>query len=407
MAKNLTQLSLENIKPVPARREVPDGKESGLYFVVQPTGAKSWALRYRFHGTPRKLTIGPYPEIGLAKARVLAARAKGSIADGIDPAAERKAQRAIARAARRQSSDVVEKVMEDFVTLYARPQTRDWRETERLLKQFADAWQGRRLAEIDKPDIHRELDKIVGRGAPVGANRSFAQLRKMCKWAVSRGLIEHNLCDGIDRPSAEKSRDRVLDADELRLVWRAADDLGFPFGPITKLLVLTGQRRSEVGGLEWREVDFEKGLWTIPAARSKNKRAHTLPLSPQAIEIIKAPPRFAGSRFVFSPGETAPSGFSRAKMRLDARIAAMNDGKPIPAWILHDIRRSAASGMASLGVNLPVIERCLNHISGSFAGIVGVYQRHNFADEMKAALALWARHIEGLASMNNVVELRA
>jgi integrase len=411
MAKNLTQVALDNLSPGAARREVPDGKESGLYFVVQPTGAKSWALRYRFEGRPRKLTLGPYPQIGLAKARAAAARAKGSIADRVDPGAQKQAQRATAiAAALRQTSDSVEKVIADFTALYAKPNTRDWRETERLLRQFADAWKGRRLGEIDKVDIHRVLDGIVARGAPVGANRTFAQLRRMCKWAVSRGIISASPCDGIDRPSGEKSRDRVLDADELCPVWLAAGDLGFPFGPITRLLILTGQRRSEISGMEWRELDLERGVWAISAARAKNKRVHVLPLSPQALTIIKGLPRFSGSRFVFSPGKTAPSGFSRAKTRLDGLIAKLNGGEPLAPWILHDIRRSVASGLAELGINLPVIERLLNHVSGSFAGIVGVYQRFNFADEMRAAMERWGRHVEALGTKEpggNIVELAA
>jgi integrase len=292
------------------------------------------------------------------------------------------------------ANDHVDKVVATFINLYARPNTRDWKESARLLKQFADAWKGRSLPEIGKADIHLVLDKIVARGAPVAANRAFAQLRKMCRWAVSRGIIERSPCDGVDPPSVEKSRDRVLDMNELRLVWRAADNLGFPFGPIVKLLALTGQRRSEVGGMEWREGDLEKSLWTIPAQRSKNKRQHALPLSPQAIEIIERLPKFSGSRFVFSPGETAPSGFSRAKTRLEGFIAKLNGGGAIPPWILHDIRRSVASGLAALGINLPVIERCLNHVSGSFAGIVGVYQKHNFSDEMRVAMERWGRHVD-------------
>jgi integrase len=243
----------------------------------------------------------------------------------------------------------------------------------------------------------------------VGANRAFAQLRKMCRWAVSRGILDRSPCDGIDRPSAENSRDRVLDTDELRLVWRAADDLGFPFGPIVKLLALSGQRRSEVGGMEWRELDLDRALWTLPGARTKNKRQHAFPLSPEAIAIIIGLPRFSGSRFVFSPSNTAPSGFSRAKTRLDGLIAKLNDGNVIEPWILHDIRRSVASGLAGLGVTLPVIERCLNHISGSFAGIVGVYQRYDFADEMRAAMERWGRHVEQLAGRKtaaNIIELK-
>src|SRR5277367_3565821 len=196
MAKALTQLALDNLKPGPVRREIPDGKERGLYYVIQPTGARSWALRYRVSGKPRKLTIGPYPAMGLGKARGEAAKAKVSIAGGNDPAAQKTASRAAQAALRRPPADAVEKVVADFITLYAKPNTRDWRETERLLKQFTAAWEGRQLAAISKADIHRVLDAIVARGAPVQANRAFAQLRKMCRWACSRGLIDQSPCEG-------------------------------------------------------------------------------------------------------------------------------------------------------------------------------------------------------------------
>jgi integrase len=139
----------------------------------------------------------------------------------------------------------------------------------------------------------------------------------------------------------------------------------------------------------------------------KKQTATRLPIMPEAIAIIKSLPRFSGSKFVFSPSNTAPSGFSRAKTRLDGLVAKLHDGEPIAPWILHDLRRSAASGLAALGVNLPVIERCLNHISGSFAGIVGVYQRYDFADEMRAAMERWGRYVEAMAeTAGNVVELK-
>jgi integrase len=405
MAKDLTQVAIDKLKPGPSRREVPDGHTRGLLLVVQPTGKMGWALRYRFHGRPRKYTIGDYPGISLQDARAAASRALAAIAADKDPAAEKQAAKAAARAARRQTSDAVEKVIDDFISLHAKPNTRDWKETQRLLSQFAKAWEGRRLAVIGKPDIHRILDGIVARGAPVGANRAFAQLRKMCRWAVSRGIIERSPCEGIEPPSTETVRDRVLSLDELRLVWRAADKLGFPFGPITKLLILTSQRRSEVGGMEWNELDLENRLWTIPASRSKNRRQHAIPLSLQVIEIIKWVPRFSGSRFLFSPGKAAPSGFSKAKERLD-RFIVRDNGSPIAPWIMHDIRRSAATGLAGLGVNLPVIERILNHVSGSFAGVVGIYQRHTFPTEMRDAMERWGRRIESLVSgeAGNVIE---
>jgi FAD binding domain/Phage integrase family len=191
-------------------------------------------------------------------------------------------------------------VIDEFIDRYAKPKNRGWQETVRLLSEFSKPWVGRGLASIDNADIHRVLDAIVARGAPIAANRAFAQLRKLCNWAVSRGIIKSNPCDGISPPSEETARDRVLSLDELHLVWNATDRLGFPFGPITKLLILTGQRRSEVGDMEWNEIDVEKCIWTIPAVRSKNKCQHVVPLSPQATEIIHSLPRFAGSKFLWT-----------------------------------------------------------------------------------------------------------
>jgi integrase len=403
----LTQIAITKLKPGPKRREVPDGR--GLYHIVQPSGERSWALRYRYHGRPRKFTLGGYPALGLKEARAAALQALASVAAGVDPAAEKTAARAAAKAARRQSSGAVERVIDDFIGLYAKPNTRDWRETQRLLKQFAMAWEGRPLAEIAKADIHRVLDGIVARGAPISANRAFTQLRKMCRWALSRGIIEHSPCEGIQAPSTEKPRDRVLSLEELRLVWRAAEKLGYPYGPITQLLILTGARRSEIGRITWDEIDFEKRLWTLPAERSKNKRAHVLPLSPQVVAILQSLPRFAGSKMVFSPSGKIPDSFAYAKIRLDAAIAAEN-GEQLPAWIFHDFRRCVASGIAALGVNLPTIERALNHVSGSFGGVTGIYQRHSFADEVRDAMERWGRRIEALVSgapAGNVVELGA
>lgn len=407
MNKPLTDLLIKNRRPSDRRQEIPDGKIAGLYFVLQPTGARSWAVRYRFDRKPKKLTIGAYPSIDLATARKRALEALGAIAKGVDPAAQKQA----AKAEKRASLDLVENVVDEFIARYAKPKTRDWCETQRLLnKDVVSAWRGRRLSMIGRADVHALLDGIIDRGAPVGANRTFAQLRKMCRWAVERGLIERNPCEGVSAPSAEKARDRVLSSEELQLVWRAAERLGYPFGPLVHLLILTGQRREEVGGARWSEIDLKKRAWTIPASRSKNCHEHSVPLSARAIDILSSLPRFEQSEFVFSPGKTPPSGYSRSKARLDAEIARLNDGKPIPSWTLHDLRRSVASGMASIGVDLHIIERCLNHVSGSFGGIVGVYQRHKFEDEMRSALDRWASHVERIvngAGDGNVVAIKA
>ncbi len=402
MSKRLTAKTIEALKPGTVRREVPDGTLPGLYLAVQPSGSMSYVLRYRFAGKPRKLTIGP-ADIGLGEARKLAAIARAAIAGGKDPAGDKKARQTALRAI---ETDRVETVVADFITRYVqrtnRPRTAA--NYKRLLaKEIVAHWHGRRLSAITRQDINRRLDEIVDRGAPVTANRTLALLRTMCRWAVSRDIIPHSPTDGITAPASETPRDRILDDQELASVWRAAEGLGWPFMPVTRLLMLTGQRRGEVAGMTWSEIDFAAATWTIPAARAKNKRQHVVPLAPEVVEILTSLPRIAGTDLVFP----MPGSVSRSKRRLDAAIATETGS--IPPWTLHDLRRSAASGMARLGVDLHVIERCLNHISGSFGGIVGVYQKHRYETEMRRALEMWAAHIQRIVtgeSATNVVSLR-
>ena len=406
MAKTLTIKGIEAIKPSDTRREVPDGLIRGLFFVVQPSGAKSWAVRYRFNGLPRKLTLGAFPAIDLKAARELAQRALVAVAAGEDPASAKQAAKAAARAPA--DRDGVEKVVSTFVERYAKANTREgtWKETERLLnKEVIGAWKGRHFSAIRRADVHELLDGIVDRGALIVANKTLAALRRMCGWAVERGIITTSPCEGVKAPSQERSRDRVLSDDELRRVWTACDAVGWPFGPLVHLLILTGQRRDEVAEMQWSEVDLDGKTWTLPRSRVKNDQAHAVPLSDQALRVLATLPRIStedGPIFT-TTGESSVSGFSRAKRRIDKEIA---DVKLAP-WVIHDLRRTLASGMARLGINLPVIEKVLNHTSGSFAGVVGVYQRHSFADEKRHALQAWGAHVERLMSgaPGNVVEL--
>jgi integrase len=213
---------------------------------------------------------------------------------------------------------------------------------------------------------------------------------------VENEIVTVSPIAGVKPPAVEASRDRVLSDDELKRLWQAALKMGFPFGPLVQLLILTGQRRGEVAGMEWAELDLEKGLWTLPRERTKNDRRHEVPLSEQAIDLIQQLPRIS-DRYAFSINGTAPiNSFGKNKDHLDELLPDM------PAWVLHDIRRSVASGMAKLGINLPVIEKILNHVSGSFAGIVGIYQRHDFADEKRNALDTWGSHIAELVAGKSI-----
>jgi integrase len=425
----LTDLQIKKLAPAEHRREVPDGKIGGLYLVVQPSGAKSWALRYRVAGAPKKFTIGPHPAIDLATARKRAQEALGEVAGGKDPAAIKRASRAAARAERATEDDRVERVADLFLTLYVKRSGKvgeGWgNEICRLFKiEILPRLGAKRVGDVRKGDINDILDAIVTRGSPITANRTLAVLRKFFNWARDdRGLITVSPCQGVTAPAEESPRDRVLNDNEIPLAWAAFERIGWPFGPIAKLLLLTGTRRDEIASARWSEIDLDANTLTIAKERSKNGIAHEIPLSMAALRIIKELPRIGDKKggYVFTTtGETPVSGFSRLKSIVDGHIldalkkeaeARGDDPEDVeapPHWTLHDLRRTVATSLQKLGVRLEVTEAVLNHVSGSRAGIVAVYQRHEYASEKRSALDAWARRLDAIvtdAPATNVLEL--
>ena len=408
LTKALTAKRVESEPSGPRRREIPDGRLVGLYLVVQPSGQKSFAVRYRSAGRTRKFTLGTYPAIDLAQARLLGAAALRLSAQGSDPATQKlKPNRA----------DLIENLLPLFIERYAKPRAEAksrpdlWRETARILGLRADPahpdslveaggdvlprWRGRRVQDITKRDVIDTLDAICDRGARIMANRTLAALRTFFGWCVGRDILQISPCSGVRAPAEEKTRDRVLSETELKLIWRASPQLGHPFGAIVQLLVLTGQRLNEITKMRWSEIELNRAVVCFPADRVKNATFHEIPLSRAALGVLGSVPRIeTAARFVFtSANGKPPSGFSRAKENLDRAITALNAGAPIPHWTFHDLRRSMASGMARIGVELHVIEKILNHKSGTFRGVVGVYQRHDFAAEKREALERYGRQI--------------
>ncbi len=424
----LTDLWIKNLPLPDKRKEWPDGRITGLYLVVQTSGAKSWAVRYRAAGAPRKLTLGRYPAVDLSTARKRAQEALGQLAGGKDPAATKKAAREAARAERKADVDRVERVAELFVERYVKRSGRvgaGWgAEIERLFKiEILPHIGAKRIGDVKKRDINDILDAIADRGSPITSNRCFAVLRKFFNWARDdRDLITVSPCIGVTARTEERSRDRVLENEEIRLAWRAFAAIGWPFGPIGKLLLLTGARRGEIAEATWREIDLAAKTLTLPGSRTKNGKPHVIPLSDDAVEIIKALPQIEGKAgLVFSTtGVTPVSGFSRARetirrfildaLKKDAQMRG-DDPEAVEApapWTLHDLRRTVATNLQKLGIKLEVTEAVLNHVSGSRAGIVGVYQRHEYAEEKCAALDAWARRLDAIitgAEASNVVEL--
>jgi integrase len=406
MTKRLTAVSVRNAKPIPGqRREIPDPGCPGLYLIIQPSGAKSWAVRYRHAGKPRKLTIGPWPKVTLEHARKDATAALLQVKQDADPAAAKMQARTDARtAADAQARDTVANLAAQYVEKHVRVKTRptSQEQTEGILRRVVlPAWQGRTVHQIQRRDIIELLESVAfgNPPRPILANRVLAVVRKFFNWLASRDVIVASPCVGVDRPGEERARDRYLDDTEVAQVWRACDGLGYPYGSFIQLLLLTGQRRTEVAGMRWSEINGT--LWELPAARTKNARAHTVPLSAQAQAIIAAAPRIVGSEYVLS--SLVLNGYGRVKAAVDVRLHLAQP------WVFHDLRRTVASGMQRIGVQVPVIEQILNHRSGTFRGIVGVYQKHAYDAEKAAALQRWADHIDRVTAgeqPDNVQQLR-
>lgn len=410
--RSLTAAAVERLKP-PAEGQVEhyDAGFPGLALRISHGGARTWTYKLRAHGRQRKMTLGTYPAMTLAEAREAWREARAAVDRGEDPATT-KAE------TRRKEPDTVRSVAEDFITKYARPRNRTADEVARMFALHLYPKLGARPIEtVTRRDVLDLLDGIEAKASGARANRVLANVRRMFSWAVERGIIEVSPAANVRAPGQEKARDRVLSDDEVTAFLRACDGMGEPFGPLFRLLLLTGQRREEVAAMPWAELDMAGALWHLPAARTKNKRATDVPLATQSVALLeglmrRSPLAFPASFSRDGHSEPRPlSGFGRAKERLDAAmLAELRKADPeatLPDWRLHDLRRTAASGMARLGIGVHVVEKLLNHVSGTFSGVVGVYQRHDFMAEKRAAAQAWANFLDSLTAEKpgNVVRM--
>jgi integrase len=399
----LTPRAVQAAQPQRARREIPDGTGQGLYLAVEPTGTKTWIHRYRdADGTPKRRKIGDVDGMTLAAARAAVATARVRSEQGVEPVA------ALPRGPA--TGDGIELWVAQFLELHAYRKTRAstaWA-TERVFNRLVlPAWRGRSIHDIRRRDVIELVDNVAT-DRPYLANRTLGTLSKFYNWLIARDVVETSPVTGVERPHKEKPRERTLTDPELRQLWRACEGDG-PFGQALRLLVLTGARRNEVSQLRWSsEIDEERRLWILPSERSKNAREHAIPLSSQAWAIIQSMPRFTDCDYVFTADGSRPvTGWDKAKTRLSTKA-----GIAPASWRLHDLRRSCASGMQRLGVRVEVIERALNHISGSYRGVAGTYQRDPLTDEVGDAFERWSHHVEQLlsgkpATTAKVVNLRA
>ena len=395
MPRALTDIAIQNLRPRAVRYEVPDPGARGLRVVVQPSGFKSYAVRYRnAAGRACKLTLKG--GITLAAARKLAADAMLEVAQGRDPGI---AKRDARRAAGARADDTIERLAVQFIEQHAKRKTREnsWRQTDGIFRNIVlPAWGKRSVHEIARRDVI-ELLETVAVDRPVTANRVKAALSRFFRWLADRDVIMASPCIGIEAPTRETPRERVLSDDELCRLWRACEAVGGSAGTCVKLLILTGQRRSEIAGLRWSEIDGD--LLILPSERMKGGKAHIVPLSTAAAALIGSVPRLDADA-VF--GRFLAGNFARIKRALDAHMG------DVPRWTIHDLRRSVASGMARIGVAVPVIEKILAHRGGTFRGVAGTYQRHSFLPEMTIAMQRWADRVDQIVGgkPGKVVKLR-
>jgi integrase len=389
--RKLTDIGIRTLKATAEYRELVD--VSGLRVGIQPlpSSTKTFLTRYRrpISKASAKLVHGRFPELSLSAARVAHAQALAAVAAGTDPGAAKRAARVSvqeAEAARR--GDTIEVHVKAHLERQRLVVSHGhWRQARLALQVDAvAAWCGRPVSEIARRDVRELAEQIAKTRGPMAGNRAFEHVRKFFNELVEREIVASSPCAGLRRPTAkEVARERVLNEAEIRSLMAALDAIRGPTAAAIKLMLLTGQRRSEVAGMRWSEID-DGDTWRLPGARTKNGRPHDVPLSRQVLAVIEQQPRTPGCDFVFTTSSKPVANFTHIKKQIDAIMKS-------EPWVIHDLRRTCASGMAGLGIALPVIEKCLNHASGSFRGIVGVYQRHDFQGEKRTAQQRWGDHI--------------
>ena len=377
----LTDVMVRRIRP-PARGQVEhwDVVIPGLAVRVTENGRKSWVLMTRLRGELLRYTIGTYPTVGLAKARELARSALHLIAEGKDPRDERKRRV-------EQQPGTFAGVATAFVAR-DRNAGPDWAgEQARIIhRDLLPVWGPRPIASLTRRDVIALLDGIVARNAPVQANRTLAVISRLFSWAVNHDLAPGSPCVRLEKPGGkERKRERVLTDTEVRALWGAWDDRGGIFGAYCKVLLLAVQRRGETAAMRWEDLDLEGGLWTIP--RSKGGHAHEVPLAPGVVALLRTIPQQGDCAYVFSTRRARPiSGFGKL-------TAATTKAAGVTGWRLHDLRRTAATNMAKLGIAKETIKRVLGHAE---ADVTATYVRFAWAPSKRAALETWAAHVEAI-----------
>lgn len=388
-AMKLSQKIVAQLKP-------PAGKVDAIVFDDDVPGlgirfqgrTPRWIVQYRVAGRNRRVTLGPVGGIELKDARRRAGKILADARDGTDTQAEREQTKA-------RASHTLGALLDRYISQYAEKEQRPRTlvETVRYLRRDWQPLHAIPLAALTRADIANHAQELAAR-APTGGKRALTNLKSALTWAMKQGAIETNPALAVEVGGKEKLRDRVLTPAELATIWQAADPAA-DYGCILRLLMLTGQRRDEVGGMRWSEIDTDRALWTLPGARTKNGRTHEVPLSRQALTVLANVERRPGRDQLFGRGAGSFSGWSKSKEHLDRRA-------PLPAWRLHDIRHSVSTHAHEIGIPPHIIEAIINHVSGFKGGIAGRYNHAAYREQKAAALQRWGDWLESVVAGKTV-----
>ncbi len=410
----INKTSVDALAPASGELFLWDEDLRGFGVKAKASGSKSYVIQYRLGGRGakvRRYTIGRHGSPWTPDtARTEAKRLLIEVGQGIDVAAVKQER------SRRPPDLGSKKYCERFVDRCLKERwSRSWKDAESALdRHVIPVLRDKPLPELTRADVKDVLDRLRGK---IATRRNvYAILRRMFRWAVSEGDLERSPLEGLEAPPLPQSRDRVLADWELELVFAAAGKLGQPFGRLIRLLILTGQRMQELAAASWSELDRDEAVLGIPSHRAKNRRATDVPLATSVIgelDCVAGGEKWPRKGLVFTTtGKTPVSGFSRAKRQIDREVIKLlrdQDDRVVQPWRYHDFRRTLATGMQRLGVRFEVTEAVLNHIGGSKGGVAGIYQRHDWKDEKRAALEAWAAHVSNLAGAritHNVIPLR-
>lgn len=366
------------IVPETGRAEYSDGLCPGLHLRVTYQGRRTFSAMFRVNGRLMRHTIGPYPVVTLGNARAAALEIARQAQAGVDSREHRK---------RESSTLTYVELVDSYVEKHLKPSARSWKNVRASLRQERlHHLFRRRVVDIGKRDIMQVMDQAIVDGVPQAAVNQLRYLKMLFNWALGRDLVDRNPCEGIKPPGRVRERDRVLSDQEIGAIWRATNELPTPYAQMYRMFFLTGQRRSEVAEMSWSEVVGD--LWTIPRERVKKDRAHAVPLTATAMQVLRTLDRHGDDAFVFTTtaGQRPSSNFHKTKQLLD-------DLSGTSGWTIHDIRRTVRSKLAELGVPEVVARKVTNHEAGK---IDRIYNRHEYLKEKREALAKWEANLTSL-----------